>query len=54
MPGSMEAAVKRVAEMADDLCKEVEKTPRRIVSASIIDRANRLIGVIQFVRDANR
>jgi hypothetical protein len=54
VPASIEAAVKRVAEMADELCKEVEKTPRRIVSASIIEQANRLIGVIQFVRGSNR
>lgn len=54
VPESTEAAVKRVAEMADELCKEVENTPRRIVSASIIDQANRLISVIQFVRGTNR
>lgn len=54
IPVSIEAAVKRVAEMADELCKEVEKTPRRVVSASVIDQANRLIGVIQFVRGTNR
>jgi hypothetical protein len=54
IPASIEAAVKTVAEMTNELCKEVEKTPRRIVSASIIDQANQLIGVIQFVRDTNR
>jgi hypothetical protein len=54
LPASIDAAVKRVAEMADELCKEVEKTPRRVISTSIIDQANRLIGVIQFVRGANR
>jgi hypothetical protein len=54
LPVSIDAAVKRVAEMADELCKEVEKTPRQVVSASVIDQANRLIGVIQFVRGTNR
>lgn len=54
VPASMDAAVIRIAEMADELCKEVEKTPRRVVSASVIEQANRLIVVIQFVRGPNR
>jgi hypothetical protein len=54
LPQSIVSAVKLVAEMAEDLCKEVEKTPRRIVSASIINQANKLIGLIQHVRDTNR
>lgn len=54
LPQSIVSAVKLVAEMAEDLCKEVEKTPRRIVSASIINQANKLIGLIQHVRDTSR
>ena len=54
LPQSIVSAVKLVAEMAEDLCKEVEKTPRRIVSASIIAQANKLIGLIQHVRDTSR
>jgi vacuolar-type H+-ATPase subunit I/STV1 len=54
LPQSIGSAVKLVAEMAEDLCKEVEKTPRRVVSASIIAQANKLIGLIQHVRDTSR
>jgi len=50
----METAMKRVVEMADDLRKEVEKTPRHVISTTVIDQANKLIGLIQHVRDLNR
>lgn len=50
LPVAMLDAVKRMTELADDLRKEVEKTPRQVVSAGVIDRANKLIGVVQYVR----
>jgi hypothetical protein len=49
-----ETAMKGVAETAEDLRKEVEKTPRHVISTTVIDQANRLIGLIQHVRDLNR
>jgi hypothetical protein len=52
IPVIMEAAVKQVAEWADDLRKLVEKTPRHVISASVIDQANKLLGLIEHVRDA--
>jgi hypothetical protein len=52
IPGVMEAAVKKVAEMADDLRKLVEKTPRHVISAAVIDQANKLLGLLQHVRFA--
>ena len=54
IPADMASAVKRVAEMADDLRKPVEKTPRHVISAAVIDHANALIGVIQYVRNPTR
>jgi hypothetical protein len=54
VPAIVESAVKRLAEMADDLRKEVEKTPRHVVSAAVIDQANKLIVLVQFVRDQAR
>lgn len=54
IPAVTESAVKRLAEMADDLRKEVEKTPRHVVSAAVIDQANKLIGLVQFVRNQAR
>jgi hypothetical protein len=50
IPSALKAAVKQVAERADDLRKLVEKTPRHVVSASVIDQANKLLGLIQHVR----
>jgi flagellar biosynthesis/type III secretory pathway protein FliH len=52
IPAAMETAVKRVAELANDLRKLVEDTPRHVISASVIDQANKLLGLIQHVRDA--
>jgi hypothetical protein len=52
IPEAMEAAVKRLAEWTDDLRKLVEKTPRHVISASVIDQANKLLGLIGHVRDA--
>lgn len=50
IPSAMDAAVKRVAELADELRKLVETTPRHVISASVIDEANKLLGVIQHVK----
>jgi len=52
IPGVMDAAVKQVAEMTDDLRKLVEKTPRHVISAAVIDQANKLLGLLQHVRFA--
>lgn len=52
IPAVMETAVKQVAEMADDLRKLVEKTPRHVISAAVIDQANKLLGLLQHVRFA--
>jgi hypothetical protein len=54
LPTDMDKAVASMAQMADELSKQVEKTPRRVLSASIIDHANKLIDVIQFVRGSSR
>ena len=51
IPGELEAAVKRLAAVADELYKLVEKTPRHVVSAAVIDQANKLIGLVQRLRN---
>ena len=53
-PTIFEVAVKKIANVADDLRKEVEKTPRHVISAAVISQANRLIGLIQFLRKNDR
>jgi len=50
----MHDTLKTISEMADELAKLVEKTPRQVVSAAVIDQANKLIGLVQHVREANR
>ncbi len=52
LPKSMGEAVESMAKLTEELCDQVEKTPRHVISAAIIDQANKLIGVIQFVRDS--
>jgi DNA repair ATPase RecN len=54
LPADTVSALKSVAEMAEDLRKMVEKTPRHVISAAVIDQANKLIGIIQFVRNPGR
>lgn len=50
LPKTHDDAVSLLADMARELCEEVEKTPRRVVAASIINQANKLIALIQYVR----
>ena len=54
LPETLKSAISSLAEMSEGLFKEVKKTPRRVLSASIIGQANKLIGVIRFVRDQAR
>ena len=50
LPNTVSDAVTALADMAKELYDEVEKTPRRVVSAPLIEQANKLLSVIQFVR----
>lgn len=54
IPGQIDLAVKRMYETAGELYKLVEKTPRHVVSAAVIDQANKLIGLVQLVRNSTR
>jgi hypothetical protein len=49
----MKDALEKVADMAGDLQKLVEKTPRWVVSTAVIDQANKLIGLVQQLRGVN-
>ena len=44
--------VKHLAELAEELHKLVDKTPRNVVSAAVIDQANRVILVTQHLRSS--
>jgi ABC-type multidrug transport system fused ATPase/permease subunit len=54
VPGTIEKAVKGVAAAAKDLQDLVEKTPRHVISAAVIDQANKLISMLQHLRDNTR
>jgi hypothetical protein len=54
IPAGMDQTLKKVSEMAEELEKLVEGTPRNVVSAAVIDQANKLLGVLQHVRGTSR
>ncbi len=53
IPPAMMDLIKKAADWADQLKDLVEKTPRQVVSAAVIDQANKLIGLVQHIRGTN-
>lgn len=49
-PKDLPTALARLLELSDSLKQRVEKTPKRVVSAAIIDEANVLLELIRVVR----
>jgi hypothetical protein len=49
-PKDLAAALSMFAEVAESLKKNVEKTPKHVVSAAVIDEANVLLEVTRIVR----
>jgi hypothetical protein len=49
-PTDVAAAVCRFSEMADSLKQKVEKTPKHVISAAVIDEANVLLELIRILR----
>jgi hypothetical protein len=49
-PQRLEAAFVRLAELSEQLRKQVEKTSRLVVSASVIERSNEMIELIRLIR----
>jgi vacuolar-type H+-ATPase subunit I/STV1 len=54
VPTQIEPALTRIAEISEKLRKVVEKTPRQVVSASVIERANELLEIIHYLRTFTR
>ncbi|MDQ1636929.1 MAG: hypothetical protein QOF62_268 [Pyrinomonadaceae bacterium] len=50
-PASLTVNVEELLTVVDSLAKRVEKTPRHVVSAAVIDEANVLLELIRFVRE---
>ena len=53
-PSNLPSAMIRVAEAAEKLSKDVQNTPRQVVSASVIENANVLLELIKVVRSMSR
>ena len=53
-PSSVPNAVNQLAEAAETLSKDVQNTPRQVVSASVIGNANVLLELIKIVRTLTR
>jgi len=49
-PGDLAASMKEMFEVVDSLARRVEKTPRKVVSAAVIDQANVLLELVRTVR----
>ena len=49
-PKDLPATLTRIAELAAEVCKNVEKTPRHVVSASMIAQTNELVELIRLAR----
>lgn len=50
-PADLVATLARMAELADELRKCVEKTPRQVVSVSVIAQTNELLELIRHARN---
>jgi hypothetical protein len=53
-PSTLADAITQVADRSEELSKLVQKTPRQVVSAAVIDEANVLLELIELVRQFSR
>jgi len=50
LPRELDVATAKLAEMADLLQKNVEKTSRHVIAVSVIDTANEMLDLIRHIR----
>ena len=53
-PADLASAITQIAEASETLSKDVQNTPRRVVSASVIGHANVLLELIKIARTIAR
>lgn len=53
-PQQVEAALERLVKLSAELQKKVESTPRQVVSAAIIKRANEVVELVRHIRTLYR
>lgn len=49
-PRELKSALDKLAELSEAMNKGVEKTPRQVVSAFVIERTNQVLEIIRYVR----
>ena len=49
-PSQIEPALARLTEISDKMRNGVEKTPRQVISTSVIKQANELLEIIRYIR----
>ena len=49
-PRDLDDALSRLADLSEQMSKEVEKTPRQVVSTAVIEYSNRLLEIIEYTR----
>jgi hypothetical protein len=54
VPTELARALTRLADTSEALYKGVEKTPRHVISTTVIERANELLEIIRFIRSNMR
>jgi hypothetical protein len=54
MPPQLEAALERLVDLSAELQKKVESTPRQVVSAAVIRRANEIVELVRHIRTLYR
>lgn len=53
-PQQVEETLKLLAELSAELQKKVESTPRQVVSAAVIKRANEVVELVRYIRTIYR
>ena len=53
-PSDVPSTISRIADAADTLSKEVQNTPRQVVSTAVIENANVLLELIKLMRTLSR
>jgi hypothetical protein len=53
-PGKLESALSRLADVAESLFKAVQKTPRQVISAAVIQKANVLLQLAKATKNLFR
>ncbi len=54
LPGDKPAVISHLAKLSDELRERVENTPRHVVSATVVERANQLLELIERIHQFSK